>query len=135
LCLTLEQSLLDEQRRWRHQDRLDRLERQRLGLDGEPTPSEAAPPYTLRDENPRRLTTEPQYHPAVADSLECRKGDSVDSAVCCRNCICARCGTLSMKCPAVPELDDTRARPSLPEMVGGEPPRPWVGAAAGHILS
>jgi hypothetical protein len=90
----------------------------------------------LRDENPRRLTTEAQYHPAMADRPECRRSNSVDSvaAVCCRNCICTRCGTLSMKCPAVPELDDTRARPPLPE-IGEEPPRPWVGAAAGHILS
>ncbi|KAK4150349.1 hypothetical protein C8A00DRAFT_46228 [Chaetomidium leptoderma] len=114
LCLSLEQSLIDEQRRWRHQDRLDRLEMDRLGLEREqqsPPPSEEAPPYSFRDDTAARqpTTPEPQYQSGVADSPACRR-DSLGAVYCCRNCICARCGSANAKCPTIPELDDTRVR-------------------------
>ncbi|KAK4129506.1 hypothetical protein N657DRAFT_640144 [Parathielavia appendiculata] len=128
LCLTLEQSLLEEQRRWRYQDRLDRLERQRLGLEGEPTRSEAAPPYSLRDENPRPPTAEPQYETGMSGSPgRCNR----ESAICCRSCVCTRCGSANLKCPTVPELDDTQAS-SLFE-IGAEPPRRRIGTVGRPI--
>ncbi len=117
LCVSLEQSFLEEQRAWREQERLDRLERVRLGLEGEGPPFEEAPPYTVRDENPRQPTPEPQYHqPGLAEGLERRNdrsdrnGDSTASAMCCRSCVCTRCGSPGIKCPTVAELDDTRVR-------------------------
>ncbi|KAK4042557.1 hypothetical protein C8A01DRAFT_13843 [Parachaetomium inaequale] len=115
LCLSLEQSLLEEQQRWREQDMLDRSELHRLGLERGRMPSEEAPPYSLRDEAAaRQPTPEPQHQKnGVADSAPCRRnGDSsVDSsALCCRNCVCTRCGSAIIKCPTVPELDDTRVR-------------------------
>lgn len=112
LCLSLEQSLMEEQRRWRDQDRLDLLERQRLGLEPERErePSEEAPPYSFRDERARPPSPEPRHQTGVADSPECRNRDSVggSSTYCCLSCVCARCGFANVKCPTVPELDDTR---------------------------
>ncbi|KAH6853660.1 hypothetical protein B0I37DRAFT_12297 [Chaetomium sp. MPI-CAGE-AT-0009] len=105
LCLSLEQSLIEEQQRWREQDRLDRSERCRLGLERDRTPFEA-PPYSLRD-TMRQPTPEPQYQNGVADSARCRERDSTSSTHCCRNCVCTRCGNDNVKCPTVPELDDT----------------------------
>ncbi|KAK3300280.1 uncharacterized protein B0H64DRAFT_11234 [Chaetomium fimeti] len=106
LCLSLEQSLIEEQQRWREQDRLDRSERCRLGLERDRTPFEEAPPYSARDAM-RQSTPEPQYQNGVADSPRCRERDLSGSTLCCRNCVCTRCGHDNVKCPTVPELDDT----------------------------
>ncbi|KAH6650861.1 hypothetical protein F5144DRAFT_64788 [Chaetomium tenue] len=108
LCLSLEQSLLDEQQRWREQDRLDMSERRRLGLERDRTPFEEAPPYSVRD-TMRQPTPEPQYQNGIADSPRSREreSDSTGSIHCCRNCVCARCGHGSVKCPTMAELDDT----------------------------
>ncbi|KAK4236756.1 hypothetical protein C8A03DRAFT_16621 [Achaetomium macrosporum] len=110
LCLSLEQCLMEEQQRWRDQDRLDREERQRLGLERKRTPSEEAPPYSLRDDMVRQPTpTSEQHEPAVAEIAECRKRDSVASAYCYRYCVCARCGSANTTCPTA-ELDGSHAR-------------------------
>lgn len=114
LCASLEQSFLEEQRCWREQERLDRYERYRLGLDGldrELPPREEAPPYSLMDENPRRPALEPQTQAGAAGGRECntrRNRDSVGWAYCCRSCVCPRCGSSTVSCPPLPELDDTR---------------------------
>jgi hypothetical protein len=129
LCLSLEQSLLDEQRRWRGQDRLDMLEQQRLGLEPERAPSEEAPPYTFRDETARQPSPEPQYQTGVAGSPGCRNRDSVATTNCCRSCVCTRCGSANSKCPTVPELDDTRVRAFTER--GAETPRRRAQAAGG----
>lgn len=116
LCVSLEQSFLEEQRSWREQERLDRYERYRLGLDGldhELPPSEEAPPYSLMDENPRRPPPVPQTQTGAADGRECNTSRNRDSAgwvYCCRSCVCARCGSSTVNCPPLPELDDTRPR-------------------------
>ncbi|KAK4105782.1 hypothetical protein N658DRAFT_132742 [Parathielavia hyrcaniae] len=131
LCLTLERSLLDEQRRWRHQDRLDWLERQRLGLEAEPTPLfGAAPPYSLRDKNQRPPPApEPRCQTDMSGSPErCNR----ESAICCRSCVCTRCGSANLRCPAIPELEDTRVS-SLFEIGAGSPRRPF--GVAGRPLS
>ena len=115
LCLSLEESLLDEQQRWREQDRLDTSERRRLGLERDRMPSEEAPPYSVRDTMRQIHPEEPQYRDGVTDSPRCRARErdstgltsSTGSTHCCRNCVCARCGHASVKCPTVPELDDT----------------------------
>jgi hypothetical protein len=129
LCLSLEQSLFDEQQRWRDQDRLDMLERQRLGLERGRAPSEEAPPYTFRDETARQPSSEPQYQTGVADSPGCRNRDSVGTTTCCRSCVCTRCGSTNSKCPTVPELDDTRVRAFTER--GAETPRRRAQAAGG----
>jgi hypothetical protein len=97
---------------------LDRSELHRLGLKrGRIPPFEDAPPYSLRDEaaaHRQPTPPEPQHHhKGVADSAPCRPNgnSSVDSsALCCRKCVCTRCGSAIVKCPTVPELDDTRVR-------------------------
>lgn len=106
LTMTLEQSFLQEQQRgWGCQERLERLEQ----LQREnPIIVDAAPRYTVRDENAYQPTTtavaEPLYQGGVADSPDCRnESESVDSACGC--CCCGnRCGCASAKSPAVPEL-------------------------------
>lgn len=133
LCLSLEQSLLDEQRRWRERDRADILERQRLGLEQEHAPPEEAPPYTFIDETQTARqpvpSPESQYQTGVADSPECRNRDSsVGTANCCRSCVCTRCGSANAKCPTtVPELDGTRIRAFTER--GAETPRRRAWAA------
>lgn len=117
LCLSLEQSLLDEQQRWREQDRLDMSERRRLGLERDRTPPfEEAPPYSVRDTMRQIHPEESQYQQnGVADNPRGRARErestgstgSAGSTRCCRNCVCARCGHANVKCPTVPELDDT----------------------------
>lgn len=119
LCVSLEQSFIEEQRSWREQERLDRLERCRLGLDGLDRglpPPEEVPPYSLMDENPRQPPPGPQAQTGAADGREChnnggRNRDSVGWAYCCRSCVCARCGSATVNCPPLPELDGTRPRP------------------------
>ncbi|KAK3899299.1 hypothetical protein C8A05DRAFT_37093 [Staphylotrichum tortipilum] len=132
LCISIEQSLHDEQRRWREQDRLNLAERYRLDLE-HPLPSEKAPPYTLVDENnnigppypctpvtsaapnPTMTTT-----PPVTDQTACRpihaEGDRRSYERCCRGCVCLRCGSAIVTCglPPLsvggvlpPELEDT----------------------------
>lgn len=132
LCLSLEQSLLEEQQRWREQDRLDRAERYRLGLELDTTSFEAAPPYSPpRDASllPRTTKTEPP----AADSLRSRSKSSGDSTTtyytkrCCRGCLCARCdSTFVIKTPAVPELDDTRVGAFAEGGADSRTPRAWV---------
>jgi hypothetical protein len=129
LCLSLEQSLLDEQRSWRDQDRLDILERQRLGLERERAPFEEAPPYTFRDETARQPSPEPQCQTGVADSPECRNRDLIETNNCCRSCVCTRCGSTNPKCPTIPELDDTRVKTFTER--GAERPRRRASAAGG----
>ncbi|KAH6634304.1 hypothetical protein B0J18DRAFT_14700 [Chaetomium sp. MPI-SDFR-AT-0129] len=139
LCLSLEQSLIEEQQRWRAQDRwerraelsrLDHASGRRIPADeavrqtqGQGQEQEEAPPYSLTDNNtkparvpPPILTTttpEPQpeqYQRGVADSPACRVQDST-SVSCCHNCVCPRCGSNVAKCPEVPELEhDSPAR-------------------------
>lgn len=141
LCVSLEQSFIEEQRSWREQERLDRLERYRLGLDGldrELPPREEAPPYSLLDENPRQATPEPQSHAGVADSREgrnSRDSDSVGSAYCCRSCVCARCGSSTVNCPPLPELDDTQVTRSRAFTESGADSRRRRVSAAGGPLS
>ena len=132
LCVSLERSFFEEQRTWREQERLDREqerldreERAHLGLERQP--SEKAPPYTLRDENRRPPTPEPRPRAGVVvdDSPECRNShdrNSTGSAYCCHSCVCTRCGSASMKCPEIPELDGTRVRRVI-EIESGVPPR------------
>ncbi|SPQ18096.1 adecf32c-c623-4e25-8e81-d0a483bd64d9 [Thermothielavioides terrestris] len=127
LCLSLEKGLLEEQRRWRDQELLDRQERQRLGLEPSPPPppppqrppSEEAPPYSLRDENARQPTPVPAPAPeyqadaAAAGSPERRSRDPPAPAYryCCPNCLCTAPRVSStVKRPTVPELDGGRSR-------------------------
>ncbi|KAL2127583.1 hypothetical protein VTI74DRAFT_10455 [Chaetomium olivicolor] len=114
LCPSLDQTIIDEDRRWREQERLDRLERERLGLERGWVYSEEAPPYSAVDTASRPPPPEPQYQTGVANSPDCRRGSSnmasIPSVECCRNCICSRCGFTTMKCPAIPELDGREAR-------------------------
>ncbi|KAK3310170.1 uncharacterized protein B0T15DRAFT_27504 [Chaetomium strumarium] len=106
LCLSLEQCLIEEQQRWREQDRLDREERQRLGLERERTPSEEAPPYSLRDDMARQPTTPPSE---VQHLQRDRNSAASALALCCRYCVCTRCGSANTTCPTA-ELDGSRTR-------------------------
>jgi hypothetical protein len=103
LCLSLEQCLIEEQQRWRDQDRLDLEERQRLGLERERPSPEKAPPYSLTDDMARQPTP-----PSEVPDRQ-RDRDSVASTLCCRHCVCARCGSANTACPTA-ELDGSRAR-------------------------
>lgn len=138
LCLSLEQSLIEEQQRWRARDRwerrtelsrLDHVSGRRIPADeavgqAQENEQEEVPPYSLTDDNTARvphpiLTTTPdlqlkpepeQYQRGVADSPACRLEDPT-SASCCHNCVCAHCGSNVTKCPEVPELEhDSPAR-------------------------
>ncbi|KAK4147717.1 uncharacterized protein C8A04DRAFT_24265 [Dichotomopilus funicola] len=140
LCLSLEQSLIEEQQRWRAQDRWERrAELSRLdhasggripadevvGQQAQGQKQEEAPPYsptdntkTARVPHPILTTITPdpqpepeQYQRGVADSPACRVENST-SVSCCHNCVCARCGSNVTMCdPEVPELEhDSPAR-------------------------
>jgi hypothetical protein len=51
----------------------------------------------------------------VAGSPARRSGDSTGSAMCCRSCVCSRCGSPGIKCPTVAELDGTCVRRAFAE--------------------
>ncbi|KAL2167231.1 hypothetical protein VTG60DRAFT_1555 [Thermothelomyces hinnuleus] len=109
LCLSLEHSLVEERQRWQEQTRLDMSERYRLGLERERTPFEEAPPYSPPNTAPD-AKPEPPHPSGQADSSRSRGKDSAGTTYCCRHCVCTRCGSAIIECPAVPELDDTRIR-------------------------
>ncbi|KAL2154910.1 hypothetical protein VTH82DRAFT_3586 [Thermothelomyces myriococcoides] len=82
-------------------------ERHRLGLERDRTPlEEEAPPYSPPNTAPDAKPEPP--HPSVQPTTSHSRGkDSAGTTLCCRHCVCTRCGSRLIECPAVPELDDT----------------------------
>ncbi|KAL1837531.1 hypothetical protein VTJ49DRAFT_3676 [Mycothermus thermophilus] len=112
LCLTLQQSLLEERQQWRDQDRRDIIQEERRRLATGMRYSEAAPPYPVDDNDhstmPHPPPLEVRSQAGVAESPGCsrehRDAASSSSTECCRKCVCSRCGFEVTKCPAVSEV-------------------------------